>query len=278
MAELELKQHRDHLEELVEARTLELGEANAELEQALDSLTEINAELEDATAAKSQFLANMSHELRTPLNSIIGFAGMLAGGMVGPLTDEQTLQAGMIQKSGKQLLELVNDILDLSRIEAGATDIRPLPLDPVEVVMDVADAVRPLAAEKGLELHAETPGKSMVVVTDKEKLRQILTNIVGNAIKFTTVGEVSIEVKIRDDARIAFIVSDTGPGIPPATSSTSVDCFTGERDPWTPQPGTGRVWRLSGLGASAWRRNLRDHRRRPGLDFHAAATRVTRSR
>lgn len=213
LAKIELEQHRSHLEELVEARTRELDDANAKLVLAFDNLTRVNQELEEATEAKSRFLANMSHELRTPLNSIIGFSSMLSNGTVGPLTDEQALQIGMVHKSGKQLLELVNDILDLSRVEAAAIEIHVGALDPVEIVTDVAEAVRPLAAEKGIGLRVEVPETPMVIETDKDKLRQILMNIVGNAVKFTVSGEVSVRLERGDDSRVVFIVSDTGPGI-----------------------------------------------------------------
>jgi len=207
LSELELAQHRSHLEESVEARTRELADAN-------ESLTRVNRDLAEATAAKSRFFAKMSHELRTPLNSIIGFSGILYGGMAGPLSDEQKYQIGMVHGSGKQLLELVNDILDLSRVEAGKAEVRLESLDPWEVTTEVAEVMRPLAAEKGLELHAETSEPANMIESDREKLRQILTNLVGNAVKFTDSGVVAIRLERGTDARIALVVSDTGPGIP----------------------------------------------------------------
>lgn len=218
----------------------DINEMLSELEQALDSLTEANQELEDATAAKSRFLANMSHELRTPLNSIIGFSGMLSSGAVGPLSEEQRLQIRMVHTSGRQLLELINGILDLSRVEAGATEIHVGPLDPAEVIADVVATLRPLAAEKGLELRVEDPGPPMVLQTDKDKLRQILTNLVGNAVKFTVSGEVSIRLERGGDARIAFIVSDTGPGIAAGDIEHVFDVFRRvEKSGNAQQPGTG---------------------------------------
>jgi PAS domain S-box-containing protein len=227
-SELELERYRGHLEEIVEARTRELADANTELdatnealqsandelESALESLTEANEDLEEATAAKSRFLANMSHELRTPLNSIIGFAGVLSGGMTGPLSEEQSFQVGMIYKSGKQLLELINDILDLSRVEAGGVKVRPGPTDPIAVIEDVAETVRPLATEKGIEIRLPAPRRRVFIDTDQDKLRQILINIVGNAVKFTDRGSVSLAFKRERDGWITFVVSDTGRGIP----------------------------------------------------------------
>jgi two-component system, sensor histidine kinase and response regulator len=240
LAKIELEQHRSHLEELVEARTRELDEANAKLVLAFDNLTRVNEELGEANAAKSRFLANMSHELRTPLNSIIGFSSMLSNGTVGPLTDEQALQIGMVHKSGKQLLELVNDILDLSKVEAAAIEVHVGPLDPVEIVTDVAEAVRPLAAEKGIGLRVDVPKLAMVIETDKDKLRQILMNIVGNAVKFTVSGEVSVRLEHGDDSRVVFIVSDTGPGIATGDIERVFDAFQQVEQAGAVQPkGTG---------------------------------------
>ncbi len=227
LARLELEDHRSHLEELVAARTRELADANteldmsnealqsanAELEQAFDSLTQVNRDLERATQAKGRFLAHMSHELRTPLNSIIGFSGLLQSGSVGLVSDEQRLQIGMINTSAKRLLVMIGDILDLSRIEAGAADVRTGRVDPAAVAIEVTETLRPLAAEKGIDLRVETPASPIQIETDEEKLRQILINIAGNAVKFTTSGDVSIRLELDHDERIGFVVSDTGPGI-----------------------------------------------------------------
>ncbi len=135
-AEAELARYRDHLEELVEARTRELAAANAELA--------------NATEARSRFFATMSHELRTPLNSIIAFSDLLTSGMVGRLTKEQAFQIGMIHDSGENLLGLINDVLDLSRTEAGLTEVHVSRFDPAGVVQTAVETVRPLALERDL--------------------------------------------------------------------------------------------------------------------------------
>jgi PAS domain S-box-containing protein len=198
--EEELEEYKVSLEGLVEERTRELEESNAELVE--------------ANAAKSRFLTTMSHELRTPLNSIIGFSGLLTSGLVGELSEEQLFQIGMIQDSGKHLLELINDILDLSKVEAGAVVVHPSRVKPAEVISAVMESVRPLAAQKGLELRVEIPREQATIETDKDRLRQILLNIVGNAVKFSAQGEVCVHFECLCGTQVIFRVSDTGPGIP----------------------------------------------------------------
>jgi PAS domain S-box-containing protein len=225
LAEQELKQHRDHLEELVARRTREVGQANEALGRALDSLTQMNRELREATVAKSRFLANMSHELRTPLNSVIGFSGVLASGAAGPLSEEQAFQIGMVYQAGKHLLGLIDEVLDLSRIEAGVNEVRPSSVNASEVLKDVTDTVRPLAEEKGVDLLADVPGEPVTIETDKDKLRQILMNIVGNAVKFTQDGRVAVCANRLDGSGVAITVSDTGVGIPPEDIGRIFDAF-----------------------------------------------------
>jgi len=210
-AEEELEEYKVSLEDLVEERTRELKESNTELT--------------DANAAKSQFLTTMSHELRTPLNSIIGFSGLLTSGLVGELSQEQLFQIGMIQDSGRHLLELINDILDLSKVEAGAVVVHPSRIKPAEVISAIMESVRPLAVQKGLELRAEIPQEQTTIETDKDRLRQILLNIVGNAVKFTTQGEVSVRFECLDGKQVMFRVSDTGPGIPADEIAHVFDAF-----------------------------------------------------
>ncbi|MDP2401692.1 MAG: LytS/YhcK type 5TM receptor domain-containing protein, partial [Actinomycetota bacterium] len=137
-AEIDLANHQQHLEELVAQRTRELEQVNRDLLR--------------ASQTKSRFLANMSHELRTPMNSIIGFSGILAQGLTGPLSDEQRLQINMINRSGRQLLELIDDILDLSKVEAGTIELHIERFDPSELVAQVAETVAPLASDQNLSL------------------------------------------------------------------------------------------------------------------------------
>lgn len=253
LAELELAQYRDHLEQLVEQRTRELADANVELdmsnealqsaneelEQALDDLTHVNRELARATEAKSRFLASMSHELRTPMNSIIGFSGLLYNGKVGPLTEEQRFQIGMVYKSGKQLLALISDVLDLAKVEAGKIEPHLATFDPGAVVADVAQTIQPLAEEKHLELRVEAPETSIELVSDEARLRQILVNLAGNAVKFTESGSVVLRYA-HADGRATFSVCDTGPGIDDDELPHVFESFRqGERSETAQVKGTG---------------------------------------
>jgi two-component system, sensor histidine kinase len=198
-ADRELDEYRASLEKTVELRTAEL--------------TRLNEELGAATLAKSEFLASMSHELRTPLNSIIGFSGILLQGLAGAMTEEQRKQIGMVNAAGKRLLGLINDILDLSKIEAGRMEVVPIDFDVGELVRQTAESVRPLADERGLVLSCDIAGDDTHLRTDQERLRQILLNLVGNAVKFTGAGSVRISADVTGPETISLSVTDTGPGI-----------------------------------------------------------------
>lgn len=201
--ESELVEYRGHLEQLVEARTLKLQEA---------------------TQAKTRFLAKMSHELRTPLNSIIGFSGTMKQGLAGPLNDEQLTQLEMINKSGKHLLSLIDDVLDISRVEAGRTELHITRFSPVERAEEVVQIAGPLALDKGISLKVETAGDVDAMESDDGKITQILLNLIGNAIKFTDAGAVTLRVSRYDD-HIEFAVTDTGPGIGPETLPRVFEAF-----------------------------------------------------
>ena len=201
-----------------------VAERTAQLQVAL-------ARAEAADTIKSAFLATMSHELRTPLNSIIGFTGILLQGLAGPLSDEQRKQLGMVMGSARHLLELINDVLDLSKIEAGQLQIRHEPVDVGVVVERVLDSVRPQAQHKQLTLNLECPEALPEISGDRRRIEQILLNLLSNAIKFTDRGGVTLCVEVvsawlpsaangavpsaAPDARPAlrFRVLDTGIGI-----------------------------------------------------------------
>jgi signal transduction histidine kinase len=197
----QLERYRAELELRVEERTAELSFANERLAQ--------------ADMAKSQFLANMSHELRTPLNSIIGFTGILLQGIAGELAAEQRKQLEMVYRSGKHLLSLVNDVLDLSRIEAGRVRIEAEEFDVVETVDGVIRSMRPMVEQMGLELDPVLPDVAVVVLADRGKVQQVLTNLLSNAVKFTETGTVSVALAlVPGGRRFKITVADTGPGIP----------------------------------------------------------------
>jgi signal transduction histidine kinase/ActR/RegA family two-component response regulator len=179
------------------------------------NLVAANSALETASKAKSDFLAGMSHELRTPLNAIIGFTDALLAGVDGPMNDEQRASLTWVQRGGRDLLGLINDILDLSKIEAGKLSIAPESFNPVELVASVQGQHRPLAEPKGLALILRDDGGPDHVVLDRQRTRQILVNLVGNAVKFTSEGQVTIVISSAAAERFVVAVQDTGPGISP---------------------------------------------------------------
>ncbi len=197
-AEEELRLYRERLEELVAARTAELAVAKERAEVA-DRL-------------KSAFLASMSHELRTPLNSILGFTTILLGGLAGPLVSEQRRQLGMVQASAEHLLELINDVLDLSKIEAGQLEVEWAQVDLGAVVTRVLESIEPLAARKQLAVSATIAPEVGTVVSDRHRVEQVLLNLLSNAVKFTAQGSITVSCTLASD-RVVTAVRDTGIGI-----------------------------------------------------------------
>ena len=175
-------------------------------------LREKNEELERANIAKDRFLASMSHELRTPLNAVIGFTGTLLMQLPGPLNEQQEQQLRTIQTSARHLLSLINDLLDLAKIESGKVELRFQPVVCQSVVVEVVSSLRAMAESKGLELRQTMPASDLVIDADRRALSQVLLNLVNNAIKYTERGAVLVELIDGTDA-VTFAVSDTGIGI-----------------------------------------------------------------
>jgi signal transduction histidine kinase/ActR/RegA family two-component response regulator len=176
-------------------------------------LADRNEELIRASRAKSDFLGSMSHELRTPLNAIIGFSELLAHGIAGPLNAEQLEYVGHALEGGKHLLTLINDILDLTKVEAGRLDLRLESCFLRDLVQSVHDTVSPLAAKKQVELTAQVPADLPRIKVDPLRIKQALFNLLANAIKFTPArGRVSLEARLLGD-RVTVSVIDTGVGI-----------------------------------------------------------------
>jgi signal transduction histidine kinase/DNA-binding response OmpR family regulator len=212
-SEQALRTAHDQLEERVQERTAELVAAKKEVEAFSLSVVRAKEEIERASKFKDQFLSTMSHELRTPLNAVLGFSDLLTEERYGPLNDRQRRYVNHIHTGGRHLLSLINDILDLSKIEAGRLQ---LTIETVRVstsFAEVVDTMRPLADKKSQSLVMEAP-RELNVRADATRFKQVLMNLIGNAIKFTPEGG-KIELGCRPLGQVVRVeVRDSGPGIP----------------------------------------------------------------
>ena len=232
---IQLKESFATLEERVKERTAELAESNKQLETAKEKA-------EVANQAKSSFIANMSHELRSPLNAILGFSQVMTRSQ--NLPKEHLENVSIITRSGEHLLSLINQVLDLSKIEAGKTTLNEKNFDFYRLLDDLEDMLQLKAEEKGLQLiverHEEVP---RFIRTDEVKLRQVLINLVNNAIKFTDEGGVSVRSSLKNikeqEAIIVFEVEDTGAGIAPEEIDSLFEAFVQTATGKQAQEGTG---------------------------------------
>jgi signal transduction histidine kinase/response regulator RpfG family c-di-GMP phosphodiesterase len=203
----------------LEQQNRELDAQKKELTAQATELTQQNAELDaqrsqlaEASRLKTSFLSNMSHELRTPLNSIIALSGVLNRRLAKQIPEEELGYLEIVERNGKHLLELINDILDISRIEAGREDVEITEFDVCRVVKELATMLEPLAVQKGIRLIMQPCAESIRIACDESKCRHILQNIIGNAIKFTEEGGVTLAVQ-QDGRDVEIMVEDTGIGI-----------------------------------------------------------------
>ena len=235
----------------IQTQNAELLAALADLQEKQDKLVEMARELEDtnrgvvalyaeldekaehlrrADAMKSRFLSNMSHEFRTPLNSVRALCGILLAKIDGPLSGEQETQVRYIQKAAEDLTELVNDLLDLAKIEAGKIEVRPVKFEASELFSALRGMLRPLLVAETVDLQFEVGDDVPALDTDESKVSQILRNFISNALKFTERGAVRVEAKAEPGA-VVFAVHDTGIGIAPEDQERIFEEFTQVQNP-----------------------------------------------
>jgi protein-histidine pros-kinase len=208
---------------------LEINNDSTERKRVEHTLQEKNAELENANLAKDRFLATMSHELRTPLNAVLGFTGTLLMRLPGPLTADQEKQLRTVQSSAKHLLSLINDLLDLAKIESGKVELQLESFNIQSIIQGVAVALQPMAERKGLRFETRVPPRDLLVRADRRALSQILLNLTNNAIKFTERGSVCLEVvqqQVAGRTVTKFNVADTGVGIRPEDQARLFQAFS----------------------------------------------------
>jgi signal transduction histidine kinase len=220
-----------HDEELQRLR-LEADALRAELDETNQGVLALYAELDqqaeqlrEVSELKSRFLSYMSHEFRTPLGSILSMTRLLEDGMDGPLTDEQRRQVRFISASTSELREMVDDLLDLAKIEAGRITISPAWFDLMDLFSALRGMFRPLVEGNQVDLVFEDPPVMSLLYTDDKKLAQILRNFISNALKFTPNGQVVVSTRLEGEAAVRFSVRDTGIGIPAELQSTLFEDF-----------------------------------------------------
>jgi signal transduction histidine kinase len=197
-------------------------------QRALEAATEAErarVEAEAANRARNDFLTTMSHELRTPLNAIIGYTNLLADGIPDPVTDNQRTQLGRVDASARHLLELIDEVLTLSRLEAGREIVSPREIVVADVLDQTAAMIEPMANARTLRLDVRRPSPTLTIESDAGKLRQILLNLLTNAIKFTDEGSVTVSAEEDRDGTVAFRVKDTGIGIAPEYQDRIFESF-----------------------------------------------------
>jgi PAS domain S-box-containing protein len=221
----------------------ELSRLNADLQSTNERLEERTAEAEAASRTRSEFVATMSHELRTPLNAVIGYADLLQAGIPEPIPPAAAKQVKRIGLSAKHLLEMIEEVLTFSRVEAGREKTKPAPTRVGEILEEIEALFQHLANDKGLELNVVRPEPEIVAETDAGKVRHILLQLLDNAVKFTERGDIEVRAEAEGEDLI-FSVRDSGPGIPPEHRSRIFDPF------WQAEQSTTRSAEGTGMGLS----------------------------
>jgi signal transduction histidine kinase/PAS domain-containing protein len=238
----QLKQASDELERKIQAATADIAQQN-------ELLRRQAIELEQASNLKSQFLANMSHEFRTPLNAMLGYTSMLLQGVSGPLSTAQQRHLSRIESNGRHLLTIINEILDISRIEAGRMPLQMSRFGIPELIDEVRAELEPIILRSKLSINVDIPESVRPISSDRQKVKQILLNLLSNALKFTHQGGVTIRVRrAADNRRVTLAVSDTGIGIAPMDQEKIFDDFRQLDNSPT------RAYGGTGLGLSICRR------------------------
>ena len=237
---------RKRNEEALHRQAESLAEAMTELKALNQELGERQAELERAMAARSRFYASMSHELRTPINAVLGYSTLLLENIYGALNEKQAEGISRTHKAAKHLLELVNDVLDLSKIEAGKIDLRLQPVNFPQLIDDLFVTVRPLADQNGSPLTLEHEGEALKVVSDPRRVRQILLNLLSNAIKFGCGKPIVVRSRATAEGGVVLEVEDQGEGIAAADMEKIFDEFV--------QLGKSQLTEGTGLGLPISRR------------------------
>jgi len=233
-----LQQAHDELEQRVEERTAELETAKKEVEEFSYSVVRAKEEVERASKFKDQFLSTMSHELRTPLNAVLGFSDLLTDERYGPLNDRQQRYVSHIHTGGKHLLKLISDILDLSKIEAGRMELTREDVTVASGFVEVISALYPLAEKKSQALLQQVD-PNLRVHADAMRFKQVLMNLVGNAIKFTPEGGRIELAALPVDEQVRIEVRDNGPGIPPEQQRRIFEAFVRLTETGSATEGTG---------------------------------------
>ena len=238
----QLKRASDELEQKVRQATAELVRQN-------ELLRRQHIQLEQASALKSQFLANMSHEFRTPLNAILGYTSMLMQGIAGELTAQQKRNLTRVDSNSKHLLSLINDILDISRIEAGKMPLYVSEFPLPELIAEVTAELDPIIIRSKLKVTTEVDTEATLVQSDRQKVKQVVLNLLSNALKFTPEGSITVTTRRRPgDDTIAIAVKDTGIGVAPEDHSKIFEDFRQADNSPT------REYGGAGLGLSICRR------------------------
>ena len=229
---------RKDLATALEESRREAHDLRAELEETNRGVLALYAELDaqadqlrQATELKSRFLAYMSHEFRTPINSIRSITRLLLDRVDGPLTDEQHKQVNFIQQNAAEFAEMVDDLLDLAKVEAGRVEISPAWFEMVDLFSALRGMFKPVLTNPAVNLVFEEPQGVGKLYTDDRKLSQILRNYISNALKFTPRGEVRVSARVEGENRVTFSVADTGIGIAPEFHHTLFEDFAQVRSP-----------------------------------------------